>query len=219
MSNITPPLSPFIKGPAGALEILTEGFDKPFKGIVIICHPHPLHGGTMTNKVVHYIARAMQELGFATLRFNFRGVGKSEGKYGDGIGETDDLLAIIDWASQRFSSATIWLAGFSFGSYVSLRASTQRDITQLITIAPAVNLLDFKKLILPSCPWLLIQGDEDEIVPFENVTDWVNTLETRPKTIYLNGVGHFFHGQLVRLRQTLLDNLIPAAQLLTETNR
>ena len=83
----------FIEGPTGTLETLAENFDATPKGIMVVCHPHPLHGGTMHNKVVHTLARAGQELGLASLRFNYRGVGKSEGNYGEGIGETDDLLA------------------------------------------------------------------------------------------------------------------------------
>lgn len=209
MSSITIPTT--LPGPSGALEILGEGFDAPFKGIAIICHPHPLHGGTMLNKVVHYLARTTRELGLASLRFNYRGVGKSEGSYGEGIGESEDLLAIIDWVDEHYPGTPLWLAGFSFGCYVVLRAAGQRQVRQLITIAPAVNRLDFSELPLPNCPWLLVHGDEDEVVPFAEVVEWVNSLSTPPETIYLDGVGHFFHGQLPRLQENLMARLSAAA--------
>lgn len=211
MNSTTSTLPTSITGPVGSLEILTEGFDAPFKGIAIICHPHPLHGGTMLNKVVHYLARTTRELGLASLRFNYRGIGRSEGSYGEGIGESEDLLAVIDWVEQRYPGAPLWLAGFSFGSYVVLRASTQRHVEHLITIAPAVNRLDFSDLPLPGCPWLLVHGDEDEVVPFAEVAEWVNGLNTPPETIYLDGVGHFFHGQLPRLQENLMTSLAAAA--------
>ncbi len=197
----------FILGPAGKLEALAENFDGAPKGVLVVCHPHPLHGGTMQNKVVHTLARAGHELGLATLRFNYRGVGKSEGGYDEGDGETDDLLAVIDWLDDRFPAIPLWLAGFSFGAYVAMRASNQRPVQQLITVAPAVNLVRFEGLKTPDCAWLLLQGKEDEIVPYQEVIDWVGKLTTPPETVYFDGVSHFFHGQLVNLRQTLIDKL------------
>lgn len=211
------PMPTTLTGPAGTLEILAEGFDAPFTAIAIICHPHPLHGGTMLNKVVHYLARSCRELGLASLRFNYRGVGKSEGSYGEGIGESEDLLAIIDWMTQRYPGTPLWLAGFSFGCYVALRAASQRHIEQLITIAPAVNRLDFNDLPIPNCPWLLVHGEEDEVVPFADVVKWVNGLSNPPETVYLDGVGHFFHGQLPRLQQNLLERLGAAATRLRKS--
>lgn len=205
--SVTENKSFFIPGPSGALEALAENFDHCDTGIMIICHPHPLHGGTMHNKVVHSLARAGHALGLATLRFNYRGVGESEGEYAEGIGETEDLLTLIDWLDDHFHAAPIWLAGFSFGAYVAIRASSQRNIKQLITVAPAVNLLRFEGLEMPSCPWLLLQGTEDEIVPIEKVREWLDKLATPPKVVYFEGVGHFFHGQLVRLRQTVVEQL------------
>lgn len=201
-----------LPGPAGALEILAEGFNQSGrKGVAIVCHPHPLHGGTLHNKVVHYLARTLGELNFATIRFNFRGVGKSEGCFDHGNGETEDVLAIAQWVRQQFPEAPLWLAGFSFGAYVALRASQSENLGQLITIAPAVNRFDPSTIQPPHCPWLLVQGEDDDIVPLSAVTQWLDTLATRPQAIFLKGVGHFFHGQLPLLRQTLLDALGPAA--------
>ncbi len=209
------PMPTTLTGPAGALEILAEGFDTSFNAIAIICHPHPLHGGTLLNKVVHYLARSCRELGLASLRFNYRGVGKSDGRYGEGIGESEDLLAIIDWLAERYPGTPLWLAGFSFGSYVALRAAGQRHAEQLITIAPAVNRLDFSELPMPGCPWLLIHGDADEVVPFEQVVQWVTALAEPPETVYMEGVGHFFHGQLPRLQEKLMEKLAMAAARLS----
>lgn len=194
----------FIPGPAGQLEALGHKLNAPdIRGIAVLCHPHPLHGGTMTNKVVHTLARAMDELGLATVRFNFRGIGQSAGSYDHTIGETQDLLAVLDWVSAHHPAQPIWLGGFSFGGYVALRAASQRPIERLITIAPAVSMFETEALKLPTCPWLLIQGDADETVPHQQVLDWIATLEKAPQTIFFKGVEHFFHGQLVALRQTL----------------
>lgn len=201
-----------LSGPVGSLEILAEGFHQPGrKGVAIVCHPHSLHGGTMHNKVVHYVARTLGELGFATIRFNFRGVGKSEGNFDHGNGETEDTLAIVQWVKQQFPEAPLWLAGFSFGAYVALRVSQTENLGQLITVAPAVNRFDPSTLQSPNCPWLLLQGENDDIVPLSAVTQWLDTLTTRPHAIFLKEVDHFFHGRLPLLRQTLLDVLAPAA--------
>lgn len=205
-------IPPFLPGPVGQLETLAEGFDKLDKGIAIVCHPHPLHSGTMHNKVVHYLARTFRDLGFASLRFNFRGVGKSAGEYGEAIGETKDLLAVYDWIKAQFPDTPIWLGGFSFGGYVALRGSTQRQVGQLVTIAPSVSFFDTQGLALPECPWLLVQGTADETVPHQAVLDWQAGLKTQPETVYLEGVEHFFHGNLPLLRQTLIEKLSAAAE-------
>ncbi len=204
-----------LPGPAGDIEVIFDASAQPeTKGVAVICHPHPLHGGTMTNKVVHFVSRALNGLGFATVRFNFRGVGRSEGEFDHAMGETEDLLAVIDSLQQRFPAAPLWLAGFSFGAYIALRGVSQRRVERLITIAPAVHLYDFSQLTLPTCPWLLVQGDRDEIVPVEMVREWVKGLERRPRTIYLKGVGHFFHGKLPLLREVITAAVGPAAQQL-----
>lgn len=196
-----------IPGPAGRLEgILGLPRDaEPIHQIAVICHPHPQHGGTMNNKVVNYLAKSFNEMGFATVRFNFRGVGASEGQYGHGEGETDDALAAVEWMKHRFPNSALWLGGFSFGSYTALRASNQlEDVAGLITVAPAVNLFDFRTLSLPSCPWLVVQGDQDEIVPCVDVLAWANELVQRPSMIRMKGAGHFFHGRMNDLKTTLV---------------
>jgi len=201
----------FIDGPDGALEALAENFDHLDKGVLVACHPHPQHGGTMHNKVVHTLARAAHELGLASLRFNYRGVGQSEGSYAEGAGETDDLLAVLDWLDENVHPPAVWLAGFSFGAYVAMRASSRREIDQLITVAPAVNLLRFQGLEPPSCPWLLLHGTADEIVPIDKVRAWLDDLAEPPETVFFEGAGHFFHGRLVELRNAVTDRLAERA--------
>lgn len=197
-----------LSGPAGHLETLAEGFDAPgIAGIAIVCHPHPLFGGTLNNKVVHYTARTLRELGLATLRFNFRGVGQSSGEYDHGQGETDDLLAVIDQVRNQYPTLPLWLAGFSFGGYVALRAAGLTAVQRLITIAPPVARFDFTALPPPAYPWLLLQGEADDIAPAADVRRWLATLTEVPVTLFLPDVGHYFHGRLPLLRQTLLDQL------------
>jgi len=134
-----------IPGPDGALEgILSTPTQASPCGLAVICHPHPAHQGTMNNKVVHFLANAFDDTGFATLRFNFRGVEKSEGQYDEGKGETLDTLAAVHWLRQQYKpSLPLWLAGFSFGGYTSLSATRQSNIAGLISVAPAIHLFDF----------------------------------------------------------------------------
>jgi hypothetical protein len=194
-----------IPGVVGDLELLSAcpPQDSARPATVVICHPHPLHGGSMQNKVVHTLARAAGELGTRSVRFNFRGVGRSGGEYDHGRGETEDLLAVIAWVRARRPQDRIWLAGFSFGSYVALQASVRFDVAQLVLVAPPVNLYDFSRLALPSCPLLVIQGGADEVVPATQVLNWVERLTPPPQLVYLEGVSHFFHGRLNDLRSEL----------------
>ncbi|MDA8113837.1 MAG: alpha/beta hydrolase [Acidithiobacillus sp.] len=197
-----------IPGPAGVLEGITACPDKETRGAVaVILHPHPLYGGTLNNKVVHYLSRTCNQLGIPSLRFNFRGVGESGGVYDDGRGETEDCLAVLDWVQERRPGFDIWLAGFSFGAYVAYRSVHRHPrISRLLAVAPPVNLFDFKVLPAPSCPWTLIQGELDELVPAASVENWVDTLPVQPRKILLPA-DHFFHGQLNALQAALLQSL------------
>ena len=194
-----------IEGPAGGLEALVEepeGGDGSRFGVV--CHPHPLHGGTLDNKVVYTLSRAFHDMGVATLRFNFRGVGASEGAFANGVGETDDALAAVSWARARWARAQPWLAGFSFGGAVAIRAAVGAGARCLVTVAPAVGRLDAYGS-MPTCPWLLIQGDEDEVIDAGAVLDWASRQATPPALKILKGAGHFFHGRLPELRATVRE--------------
>jgi hypothetical protein len=173
----------------------------------VICHPHPLHGGTMQNKVVHTLAGAMRQSAIPTVRFNFRGVGGSGGVYADGVGEVDDALAAIDWARARWNCETLWLAGFSFGSAVALQACAAAAPAALITVAPPVGRLQVDPVARPGCPWLVVQGDRDELVDFATVQAWVNAWDPPPEFAAIHGAEHFFHGRLGELRTVVVDFL------------
>jgi alpha/beta superfamily hydrolase len=204
-----PPEPAKLSGPAGPLEAVIEvPQDYPGLRCAIVCHPHPLHGGTLTNKVVHMTARALQERGYATVRFNFRGVGASAGRYDDGRGETGDALAVLDEALRRWPGARATVAGFSFGAYVAYRVANERPIQQLITIAPPVARFDFHAAPVPAVPWLVIQGDADEVVDPGTVRDWARDLAPAPTVVMIAGASHFFHGQLVALREAVQAHLI-----------
>ena len=155
----------------------------------------------MSNKVVTTLARALRELGIATLRFNFRGVGGSAGAFDNGVGETDDLLALAAWLRAARPADALWLGGFSFGSYVAMRASAQLPTRQLITIAPAVTRWDFATLPAPPCPWLIVQGEADEVVDPAAVYAFAAARTPAPDLQRLADTGHFFHGRLVELRE------------------
>lgn len=196
-----------IKGPDGHIELITGCLQKQNpRAVVIISHPHPLHGGTMQNKVVHYVAKTVEDLGLISVRYNFRGVGKSTGRYAEGIGEQEDLLAVMAWVKAQ-TKAKIWLAGFSFGAYVAYRVAQNHSVDKLITIAPPVNHFDMPLAPRPDCEWMLIQGGADEVVPAEDVLAWREQHAQPPELTYFADAGHFFHGRLNQLREAMIEKL------------
>jgi alpha/beta superfamily hydrolase len=195
----------FIEGQAGALEAIVEETAVAGSSYAVVCHPHPLFGGTMDNKVVTTVARALHETGIPTVRFNFRSVGGSAGVYDQGVGETADADAVVAWGAQRWPGRGLVLAGFSFGAYVALRLAQRRVPRHLITIAPALELFDAFGTAAPRCPWLVVQGDADDVVDPVAVVKWVNGLDPKPRLVVLPGVGHFFHGRLRELRDAVVD--------------
>jgi uncharacterized protein len=195
-----------LAGPAGNLEGLLETpLEWDTRRIAVVCHPHPVHGGTMTNKVVHMLAKSFNEVGVAAIRFNYRGVGASSGVYDEGRGETLDSLAVIQWAQIRWPQAKLWIGGFSFGGAVALRAAAQTLPERLVTVAPAIQRVDVSTVAVPNCPWLILQGDQDELVNAQEVQTWVETLVPRPELTLLPGVDHFFHGRLNDLRDAVVS--------------
>lgn len=195
----------FLAGPAGKLEVRSTWPSKAPKGVAIICHPHPLYGGTMDNKVVTTLVKAMEELGLATVRFNFRGIGHSEGRYGNIIGEIEDLKAVKVWVNSVLVGTPIWLAGFSFGSYIAAAmADVSSDVSWLITVAPAVNHGDFTHLTHIQCPWLILQGDADEVVPYADVAAFATDPPVPVTFITIADASHFFHGKLLQLRELIV---------------
>ena len=195
-----------IDGPAGPLEVLLElPKSREPAASVVVCHPHPVHGGTMQNKVVHTLSRAFLSMNFATLRFNFRGVGKSEGTFDDGNGELQDVLAAVDWIRHRYSTGPSWLAGFSFGGAMAIRASVAVSASGLVSIAPATSRFADELERQPTCPWLIVQGDQDELVDINETIEYVNGLSPGPQLSVFPQGDHFFHGRLVELRETVAD--------------
>lgn len=200
-----------LDGPAGVIEAVLAGGRVPAPArLAIVCHPHSLHGGSMDNKVVTMVERSLRVAGCATVRFNFRGVGNSAGVFDDGQGEGEDLAAVLQYARACLPDAELWLAGFSFGSYVSARMAGALGARLLISVAPPVERFGFRELPRPPCRWIVLQGDADEVVDPAMVADYF--AQVQPPVEYLNfpGAGHFFHGRLVELRQRL-DELLPAA--------
>jgi alpha/beta superfamily hydrolase len=195
----------FIDGPAGKIETLLNRASTtgPHNAVAVVCHPHPLYDGSLHNKVTYTLARTLNNLGVPALRFNFRGVGESEGQYSEGEGEIQDLLAVIAEARRLYPDRDLWLAGFSFGAYIALRAAKQAEVSQLITVAPAINFFDPHAIKTPQCDWLLIQGTDDDIVPCEEVMNWLEDLHVSPDLRLLDGTGHFFHRQLTTLRDAI----------------
>ena len=193
-----------IAGPAGVLEAAIDASVGTAVATAVLCHPHPLQHGTMTNKVVTTVARAFARLGADAVRFNFRGVGASAGVHDDGIGERDDALAVVDWCRSRWPDRPLYLGGFSFGAAVAASIAARVAPRGLVTVAPPVDRLR-EYFVAPSCPWLLIQGEADDVVPPKPVLDWCSALAAPPKIVLLPGVGHYFHGRLAALTEAVTD--------------
>jgi len=196
-----------IPGPKGVLEALLVQPDDFENGhpIAVVCHPHPLHGGTMANKVVHIVSDALNKLGAATIRFNFRGVGYSAGRYDNGVGEIDDLDAVVSWFKERYPESPLWLAGFSFGSFVAFSAHKKVGAERLLLVAPPVGRFPFDPEQCVEIPWVVIQGGKDDVVSPEEVSVWVHRCRNKPHYEWFADADHFFHGRLNRIRQIILD--------------
>ena len=193
-----------IAGPAGAIDVAIDAppADVVPRGVAVVCHPHPQHGGTMDNKVAQTLARAFVQLGYRAVRFNFRGVGRSEGHWDEGRGEVDDALAVI--AAQRDANLPLALAGFSFGGYVASQAAARLaadggPAERLVLVGPSTQNFT----VAPAPPdTLVVHGEVDEVVPLAATLDWA-----RPQhlpVVVVPGVGHFFHGQLSLLKSLVV---------------
>lgn len=205
-----------LPGPVGDLEAAVDLPEGPAQPIVaIVCHPLPTEGGTMHNKVVTMAARALRESGIATVRFNFRGTGASHGHFDHGQGESDDLRAVAAWVREQHPDAQLWLAGFSFGSYVTIKCAAELQPGMLISIAPpaAGRSWDFSAITLPDCPWLIIQGDADEVVEPQAVYDWIDSIKAglrlQPELVRMPDTSHFFHRRLMDLRGAIKTGVRP----------
>lgn len=192
-----------LPGPAGSIECAVDQprDGAPTRGVAVVCHPHPQHGGTLDNKVAQTLARAFVQLGYTSVRFNFRGVGKSQGTWDEGRGEVDDALAVVQ--AHRIAGLPLVMAGFSFGGYVASRAAATlaegAPAERLVLVAPAVQ--NFEMAAVPA-DTLVIHGELDDVVPLAAAFDWARP-QALPVTV-LPGAGHFFHGQLPVLKQIVL---------------
>jgi len=196
-----------LAGPAGRIQLLRNAPESASRGIVVIAHPHPLFGGTMDNKVVQTLARAFVQCGWTALRFNFRGVGASQGSYDEGRGEAQDLLAVV---RELAPEGPLALAGFSFGAYVSAQALQPlwgtRDLRAIVLVGTAAS-----RFPVPALPadaherTLVVHGEVDETVALSSVFDWARP-QSLPVTV-VPGVEHFFHGQLPLLKNLVVRHL------------
>ena len=205
------------RGAAGQIEILIDA-PAAAQGIALVCHPHPLHGGANTNKVVHTLARTFNALGYVALRPNFRGVGQSEGAHDHGDGETEDMLAVLAWARTRWGDLPLILGGFSFGAYVQIRLVNRlaADGTlpcQLVLVGTAAGRAagssrQYETPAVPKgVPALIIHGEADDTVPLVNVFDWARPQEL--PVVVVPGADHFFHGRLHLIRDLVARNVAP----------
>lgn len=184
------------------IETVVEDPEGELQGLALIAHPHPLHGGSLDNKVAHTLARAALACGHVAVRPNFRGVGASSGQYDHGIGETEDLIAIAEHIAPQFGYLPWTLLGFSFGSYVQHRVAHRLQARQLIMVGPAVSMYDFAP---PAIATTIIHGEEDELIPLATVQGYARDHAIPLRTIA--GAGHFFHGKLTPLK-TLVEDLL-----------
>ena len=197
-----------VAGPAGDIECALDMPGSAPRGLAVVCHPHPQHGGTMDNKVVQTLARAFVQLGYAALRLNFRGVGASAGAWAHGPGEIDDALAVV--ASQRAPGQPLVLAGFSFGAYVASNVAARlaeagTPAERLVLVGPAASR--FGVAAVPA-DTLVLHGEADDVVPLSAVFDWARP-QALPVTV-IPGAGHFFHGQLPLLKSLVVGAWRPA---------
>lgn len=191
-----------LAGPAGKLEAISNvaAPGEARRGVAIVCHPNPVQGGTMHNKVVTMVERSLRESGLDTVRFNFRGTGASEGHHDEGDGESDDLAAVAAWVRRVRPGDALWLAGFSFGSYVTIRNAARLQAAALVSIAPPAGRFALARVEPPPCPWLVVQGEADEVVEPQAVFDWIDSLPVKPEVVRMPETSHFFHRRLLDLR-------------------
>lgn len=207
MSWPAPGQAVLLAGPAGALEARFAAPEGAPQALAAICHPHPLFGGSMDNKVVTTLEKLFLARRCATVRFNFRGVGQSAGEHDEARGEIDDLRAVVAQAQAWLPGLPLWLAGFSFGSYIAAELAVESAPAGLVTVAPPVSRWGYEAMGPIDCPWWVVQGDADDVVDPQAVFDYVSARAEAPTLIRLDGAGHFFHGRLIELRDRLLAAL------------
>jgi alpha/beta superfamily hydrolase len=198
-----------IPGPAGPLEALLDlPAGSPRVGVVF-AHPLPIKGGTMHTKVVFQSAKALNRIGCAVLRFNFRGVGRSAGTWDNGRGEMDDYRAAVDFLSGRYPDLEVWAAGFSFGSYIAMTSGADDDrICTLIGIAPPVNRYEFASVKLSTKPKFVVHGESDELIPLKAVREFYAQLQEPKEFVEIDRANHLFDGQASEVGDALEELLL-----------
>ena len=195
-----------IDGPTGRLEVVLNVPETAPAGIALVAHPHSLQGGTLDNKVVQTLAKTFYALGYAVVRFNFRGVGASAGTFDDGVGETDDALTVLAYARGALGDALpIVLAGFSFGSYVQSRVAPHVSPQRMVLVGPAVRRFPVDHVPADT---IVIHGEDDDVVPLADVLAWARPQQL--PIVVFPGCGHFFHGRLPQLSRVIAGMWKPA---------
>ena len=197
-----------IQGPAGTLEVLIDNPAGPARAAVVFAHPLPTEGGTMHTKVVFQGAKALARIGCAVLRFNFRGVGRSEGAWDEGRGEKDDYRAALDYFAGRHPGLELWAAGFSFGSYIALTCGAEDDrVCTLIGIAPPVHKYDYGIVAQSTKPKFIVHGEADELIPLRAVREFYAQLREPKELVEIDRANHLFEGQTGEVGDALEDLL------------
>lgn len=203
-----------LPGPVGELETRYLAGEKP-RGVALLCHPNPEQGGTMLNKVVSTLQRTARDQGLATLRFNYRGTGKSAGVHDMDTGEVDDAEAVLDWLRQQHPGLPVYLFGFSFGGFVAASLSGRLELrgdapVQICLIAPAAMRIRSPHWISGQGRLTVIQPEDDEVIAAQLVYDWVDSLQRPVQLVRVEGSSHFFHGKLVELKEAVLQKVFDA---------
>ena len=197
-----------IPGAVGQLEVLLDLPDGAPRKAVVFAHPLPIKGGTMHTKVVFQAAKALTRIGCVVLRFNFRGVGRSDGTWDNGRGEMDDYRAAVDFLSGRYPDLELWAAGFSFGSYIAMTAGADDDrICALIGIAPPVNRYEYASVKLSTKPKFIVHGESDELIPLKAVREFYAHLQDPKELVEIDRANHLFEGQASEVGDALEDLL------------
>jgi alpha/beta superfamily hydrolase len=201
-----------MEGAAGPIELLAAAPKETPRGFAVLCHPHPLYGGAMSNKVVYTLASVALKSGLVAVRFNFRGVGASGGVHDEARGETDDCVAVVEWVRSHLPDAPLLLGGFSFGAFVSLKAAARAAPHALVSIAPP-----FGKYFggqgappHPGCPWMAVHSRDDDVVPYDESAKILASYDPPAELVTVDGAGHFFNNRLADVQ----DALVPFLQRL-----
>lgn len=198
-----------LAGTAGVIECQIAMPREVPRGIAVACHPHPLFGGAMSNKVVYTLALIALKHGLVSLRFNFRGVGSSQGVHDSAHGETDDCLVLVEWLRAQQPGLPLLLCGFSFGAFVALNAAQRARPAALVSIAPPFGryFADAPNPPAPGCPWIALHSRDDDTVPYDETAGILARYQPAPTLVTLDGAGHFFHGRLQDIQDAVLPFL------------